>query len=283
MGLIYMRISPSGGKYIGQTKFTEEERWRAHCNEANSIKHENYNSILNKAIRKYGPENFSVKILEDNLSEEQLNEKEIYWINYYKTYWKDNNHGYNMTRGGESRRLLSIDDQQLKKMWDEGKSTPEISQYFNCCQASIRLRLFSLEITAQDLCERRIENTVNSKYKNNPKKENIFELWNKGFGVSQIGEKLSIERHTISKILYWYGITQEEIQKRGTEIAHKKQNKIILQYDKQKNFIKEWPSIKDAANALKISTASIINVCKGKQKIGGGYIWKYKENNDGGL
>ena len=232
MGLIYMRISPSGGKYIGQTKFTEEERWRTHCNEANSIKHENYNSLLNKAIRKYGPENFTVRILESNLSENQLDEREIYWINYYKTYWQDNNHGYNMTRGGESRRLLLIDDKQLKQMWDEGKSTTEISQYFNCCHSSIRIRLLSLGISLEDIYKRRTQNTVNSKYENNPNREKIFELWNKGLGITQIAEKLLIGRHTISKILYWYGIPQEEIQARRIKITSSKQSKTILQYDK---------------------------------------------------
>ena len=277
MGLIYMRMSPSGGKYIGQTKFAEEERWKTHCNEANSINHENYNSVLNKAIRKYGSENFSVKILENNLLENQLDEREIYWIDYYKTYFLDNNHGYNMTRGGESRRLLSIDNQQLKRLWEEGKSTTEISQYFNCCHASIKLRLLSLGITIKDLYNRRTEEAINTKYKNNTEKEKIFELWREGLGVSQIEEKLSIERHTISRALYWYGISQEEIKKRGNEIAHKKQSKIVLQYDKQKNLIKEWPSIKEAAETLKINTTSIINVCKGKQKTGGGYIWKYKD------
>jgi len=102
MGLIYMRISPSGGKYIGQTIQTEEHRWRDHCKNAHNENSEEYSTILNKAIRKYGDNSFSVTILEDNLPIEQLNEREKYWIDYYKTYYLDNNHGYNMTLGGDS-------------------------------------------------------------------------------------------------------------------------------------------------------------------------------------
>jgi len=101
MGCIYMRISPSGGKYIGQTKYTEEERWKDHCQEAFQSNRKTYNTILSHAIRKYGADNFKVIILEDNLSNEDLNEREIYWIDYYKTYYKDNDYGYNMTRGGQ--------------------------------------------------------------------------------------------------------------------------------------------------------------------------------------
>ena len=40
MGLIYMRTSPSGGRYIGQTIFTEEKRWEDHVREANCKNHE---------------------------------------------------------------------------------------------------------------------------------------------------------------------------------------------------------------------------------------------------
>ena len=36
MGLIYMRISPSGGKYIGQTIQSEERRWQDHCKNAHN-------------------------------------------------------------------------------------------------------------------------------------------------------------------------------------------------------------------------------------------------------
>ena len=101
MGLIYMRTSPSGGRYIGQTIFTEEKRWEDHVREANCKNHENL--ILNRAILKYGPENFIPTILEDNICDEDLNSREIYWIDYYKTYYLDGHHGYNMTRGGSGR------------------------------------------------------------------------------------------------------------------------------------------------------------------------------------
>ena len=78
MGLIYMRISPCGGKYIGQTILKEEERWKEHVHEAYYLNGQSYNTCLNKAIRKYGPDNFLVQILEDEIPNELLNEKEQY-------------------------------------------------------------------------------------------------------------------------------------------------------------------------------------------------------------
>lgn len=48
------------------------------------------------AINKYGIENFTFEIIEE-CSEEQLNNRERYWIAYYDTY----HNGYNRTVGGE--------------------------------------------------------------------------------------------------------------------------------------------------------------------------------------
>jgi hypothetical protein len=56
----------------------------------------------------------------------------------------------------------------------------------------------------------------------------------------------------------------------------KKLKKPILQYDKQGNFIKEWPSTKDAGVTLKLHKSGITNCCKGKLKSCGGFIWEYK-------
>lgn len=50
------------------------------------------------------------------------------------------------------------------------------------------------------------------------------------------------------------------------------QNKKVLQYDLQGNFIKEWNSISQAQYELKIF--HIKDVCVGKRHQCGGYIWK---------
>lgn len=52
--------------------------------------------------------------------------------------------------------------------------------------------------------------------------------------------------------------------------------KAVCQYDKEMNFIAEYPSISEAGRALDRTTPSIINCCKGKKELAHGYIWKYK-------
>lgn len=55
-----------------------------------------------------------------------------------------------------------------------------------------------------------------------------------------------------------------------------KQYKPVLQFTKEGIFIKEWTSIKEAGETLKIHRTDITQCCKGRLKTTGGYSWKYK-------
>jgi hypothetical protein len=60
--------------------------------------------------------------------------------------------------------------------------------------------------------------------------------------------------------------------------GNKNRRKKVMQYDKQKNFIKEWDSVLEAAIFLNKKTgAAITEVCSGKRKSIYGYIWEYKK------
>lgn len=67
--------------------------------------------------------------------------------------------------------------------------------------------------------------------------------------------------------------SKEEIQKR-TE----KQKIKILQYDLEGNFVREWSSMREAANELNIYESGINACVNGKSKFSRGFIWKRKEN-----
>lgn len=49
----------------------------------------------------------------------------------------------------------------------------------------------------------------------------------------------------------------------------------ILQFSKDGEFIKEWPSLNEAYRQLGIPTGSICKCLKGRYKSAGGYIWRY--------
>lgn len=56
--------------------------------------------------------------------------------------------------------------------------------------------------------------------------------------------------------------------------------KTTLQFDKQGNFIKEWFSTRQAEKQLNIANGNVSACCIGNKKSAGGYIWKYKEENN---
>lgn len=51
----------------------------------------------------------------------------------------------------------------------------------------------------------------------------------------------------------------------------------IVQLDKNGNFIKEWPSMKQAAKEFGVTLSSISACCNGKSKTSKNFIWRYKE------
>lgn len=84
--IIYKTINKINGKiYIGKDK-------------KNNSKYFGSGVLLQKAIKKYGKENFVKIILEECSNEEDLNIKEKFWIDYYQS--NNNKIGYNITDGG---------------------------------------------------------------------------------------------------------------------------------------------------------------------------------------
>ena len=56
-----------------------------------------------------------------------------------------------------------------------------------------------------------------------------------------------------------------------------KRSRSVLKISKEGVLIAEYFSISSASRDTGVSTGDIMNVCKGKNKTAGGYIWMYKE------
>ena len=118
--------------YVGQS-IDVETRWKQHLSTSQNL---NENAKLYQAMREYGQENFSCEILEE-CSKDQLDEREIYWIDYYDTF----NNGYNMTHGGQGSYGWKYNPEEMKKLWDEGYSIKEIMNTLGCSQQLVSERL----------------------------------------------------------------------------------------------------------------------------------------------
>lgn len=98
MGIYQYTNKITKQKYIGQS-VNLERRYNSHKNNAFNPKSSQYNTKFYRAIRKYGWNNFSYQILiqANFISKTMLNTLEIYFIDFYDSYY----HGYNMNIGGK--------------------------------------------------------------------------------------------------------------------------------------------------------------------------------------
>lgn len=98
MNLIYAyKFIPTNEiKYVGKTNNLNYRRQQHEEYDIQNPNQREYHYPLSRAIRKYGKDKFDVLILEDNILDSDVEEREKYWINFYNTY----NNGYNQTEGG---------------------------------------------------------------------------------------------------------------------------------------------------------------------------------------
>lgn len=105
----------SGKSYIGQA-IDIQTRWNKEKSQAFLPSSQAYNKTLSKAFRKYGLDNFTFEILEE-CDIDLLDEREIYYIALYDTYFN----GYNETTGGNDGNMnycQKISKEQLLEIYD---------------------------------------------------------------------------------------------------------------------------------------------------------------------
>lgn len=184
-GVIYIIKNKLNGKvYIGQTIQNPKDRWYRHCAKSNISKNE-ANMHIKRAILKYGKENFSFEVIETCLKE-QLNEREIYWINYYDSY----NKGYNNTLGGSSgTKPLKINKKEFSKIknlyLDEFLTLKEIANKYNVDKATIKHILYLQKVKLR---------TKTYKYK----EDFLIGLLNSGKSLRKIESEYGISRGYLS-------------------------------------------------------------------------------------
>ena len=149
----------NGKVYIGQS-IEIEVRFAKHKNAKD-------NFCIHKAIRKYGIENFSFKILEECL-EKELDEKEKYWIDKYDSLIPK---GYNMIPGGSNGAGFAkgkiVEQYSLEGIY--------ITSYPSALQASESTGISHGNICACCRNERNYAGNFQWKYADSNKKIQFFE------------------------------------------------------------------------------------------------------------
>lgn len=98
-GIIYLITHKvSGMRYVGLTIQTLERRWQYHLEQA-SAGHIKGAESLHAALRKYGPDAFENRQIDQGTTKQDLEQKERFWIGKLGTLTP---HGYNISLGGVS-------------------------------------------------------------------------------------------------------------------------------------------------------------------------------------
>lgn len=128
MGYIYKIINSVNDKiYVGMTKRTIEVRWREHMKAYDDENSRMYNFKIYQAMRELGINNFTPIMIEE-CNDENLEEREKYWIEYYDSV----SNGYNTALGGYGKPL--INGHKKKAMYElylNGWVISEISKAIN--------------------------------------------------------------------------------------------------------------------------------------------------------
>lgn len=200
-GRIYIIRNKVNNKiYIGQTTVSIKLRFQNHLSAARRGK----DYILGKAIRKYGEENFSIKLIEECLIEE-LNNKEKYWISFFNS--TNNKIGYNMSIGGNATYVKkTIDSSKVIELFNSGIPAFKIAKLLHVGVPRITNLLKSLNIKYGIDLQKTDTTIVNQ----------ICSLYLKGYGTMDICRKFNIGKGTVRNILLKHNIklrTKQETNK----------------------------------------------------------------------
>jgi group I intron endonuclease len=111
--------------------------------------------------------------------------------------------------------------------------------------------------------------------------------------LAHLGKKASKEtkkkmRESIEKRKKVFGyINSPEAREKMKIIGKKQKGKIkpwsyksVMQFSKKNIFIKQYDSIKEAANITGVPNNNICKVCKNKRDSAGGFIWRYSDESN---
>lgn len=194
-------------------------------------------SLILKAIKKYGKQNFKKSIIEYCKDIEELEQRETYWINFYDALNDDSYYNLADIRKRGINPFINKTKDQLKEISNKIKSESR-NKKIGLSNSKPKPKGFGDKVSKSNMGKIRTESSK-----------------------IQQGQKLK-GRISPNKNNKW---TKEQKNKLG---------KPIIQYDIKGNKIKEWGTTQEAK--IKLNIKGITECLKGRTKTSGGFIWKYK-------
>ena len=281
MGYIYLITNHiNGKKYVGQTVNPIHHRWKEHIEDAYSGNKSN--SLLHRAIIKYGASNFGIDILQE-CADAELNEKEKSYIKKYNTYYTYDK-GYNMTWGGEG--VTKYSDDEILNLWNQGYRNCEIARLLGANDTTISLRIQSLvggnAAQARRADSRKISIIQYDLQGNYIKDWESASIAEKELNLSQgsISRCCNKQRTNSGNFLWKKSGDDTSVEELMLNYAKSMKCCAVDLIDDYGNIIKTYESGRVAELELGIARGRVSEVCNGKygRKTANGYKfqWNYK-------
>lgn len=257
-GIIYKALNIINGKaYIGKTIYTLEKRKNSHLVCARN----GDNQVFYHAIRKYGENNFTWSIIDYGSSHEELVEKEIHWISFYRSYIhsKESN-GYNMTTGGEGCIGYKHTDESKKEMSNIAKN-----------------RIGSKHGKAKKVLQYDLDGNLIKEYDSVRTASRNLNIGNSGISMC-CNNKFAYYHNYIW--MYKDEYSDEALSKRIKAYSrHRFRKRPILQFDRNGLFLAKFEDVKDAVAINEdYMVATIDACCRGTSCSAYDCIWIYEED-----
>ena len=189
-GYIYIIRNKKNDKvYIGQTTLTPEKRFLMHTK--NSTLRQKSNIELYKAISSIGKDNFYVETLESNVPLNELDDREMYYIEKFDSC----GNGYNSTMGGKGGFSFSKTEQkEVLEYAKQGLTSIEIADIYGVNKATVLrfLHKSGFRYYGADV-------------------EKIKEMVCLGKTNKDIAKEIGIDKVSVSRILHRNGIRKHKI------------------------------------------------------------------------
>ena len=228
----------NGKKYVGQA-VDSARRYKQHI--ATSYRDNgsrDYNCPFHNAIRKYGIENFTFEILLDNLTKEEMDYWEIYYIQFYDTL-VNSGKGYNVAAGGNSGNKFA------------GKTPEEMEIIKRKIGEKSKGRKANLGKTLSEDTKKKISDSQKERLKDKTK-------------CSMYGKQHSKESKQ----------KNSDSRKGKCSGAENGRARKVGQYTLDAQLIATFDCVKHAEQHIGV-TGGVTGCCKGKRKTCGGFKWKY--------
>lgn len=251
-------------KYVGQAQncYTRMRQY---------LRGNDKHRLIGKALLKYGIDNFDLTLLETNLSLENLDQMEQYWMDYYQSYNLDI--GYNVCKeAGTTRGYHHTESDKAKMSEIALKRFAEHPEYRLSGEKSPHYGKHPSKETREKMSASRMGNQ-NAKGKTWVMSEETKTKISNALKGKQncLGRKLSEETKAKIAESNRNRVISEDSRKKMSESHKGKTTKKVMCVETGKVF----NSITDASIFIGRDGSAISACCRGKQKTCGGYHWEY--------